>query len=320
MEKTALTDVRYLPIENQTTITEFMLLGLSSDPQVQVLLFFLFLIIYVTTFIGNSVIIFVVKTEMRLHTPMFFFLSHLAFVDICYSSVTVPKMLETLVAKRKSISLAGCITQILSFMYFGCADIFLLSAMAYDRYVAICDPLRYSILMTKPMCWKLVGGAWVTGFIDVMLNGLPLIDLKFCRHNLLSHYTCELSALLRLSCTETSINYRLIIASCFLFGFTSFIPTFISYFYIISSILKIQSTKGRSKAFSTCSSHLIVVCLFYLSVFSTYLQPYSKSFTDLNKVSSIQYLVLSPLLNPIIYSLKNQDLKSLLLKKFGKQC
>lgn len=300
-------------------LTEFILLGLSSDPQMQVFLFFMFFIIYATTLFGNSVIIFVVKTETTLHSPMFFFLGHLALVDICYSSVTVPKMLETLAAKQKSISLAGCIAQILFFIHFVCADIFLLSAMAYDRYVAICDPLHYSIVMTKTMCWKLVGGAWIIGLFDTMLNGLPLIGLKFCGHNRLRHYTCELSALLSLSCSETSINYKMILASCFLFGFTSFSLTLVSYVYIISTILKIQSTKGRGKAFSTCSSHLIVVCIFYLSVFTRYFQPHSISFTDLDKVSSVQYLILNPLLNPIIYSLKNKELKIILWEWFRKQ-
>uniref|UniRef100_A0A6J0VET5 Olfactory receptor n=1 Tax=Pogona vitticeps TaxID=103695 RepID=A0A6J0VET5_9SAUR len=303
-------------MENQTIAIEFILLGLSSDPQVQMFLFFLFLIIYATTFIGNSVIIFVVKTETSLHTPMFFFLSHLALADISYSSVTVPKMLENFVANKKSISLVGCITQIFFFIQFVVVEMFLLSAMAYDRYVAICDPLHYSIIMTKPMCWKLVGGIWVLGFLDVMLNGLPLIGLNFCGHNLIRHYTCELPAVLSLSCSETSLNYKLLLASCFLFGFTSFFLILISYIYIISAVLKIQSTKSRSKTFSTCSSHLIVVCIFYLSAFSVYLQPHSKSFTDIDKVSSIQYLILGPLLNPIIYSLKSKELKILLLKKF----
>nr|XP_020671354.1 olfactory receptor 1009-like [Pogona vitticeps] len=305
-------------MENQTMITEFMLLGLSSDPQVQILLFLVLLIMYATTFIGNSMIIFVVKIEARLQNPMFFFLSHLALVDICYSSVIVPKMLETLVGKKKSISLVGCITQIFFFNHFACVDIFLLSAMAYDRYVAICDPLHYSIVMTKMMCWQLVGGAWFMGFVNTMLNGLPLIRLNFCGYSLLNHYTCECSAVLSLSCSDTSLNYKLLLASCFLFGFSSFFLTLVSYVYIISSILKIQSRKGRSKAFSTCSAHLIVVCMFYLSAFSRYLRPHSKSFTDLEKVSSVQYLVVSPLLNPIIYSLKNKELKTLLWKMFRK--
>uniref|UniRef100_A0ABM5GM08 Olfactory receptor n=1 Tax=Pogona vitticeps TaxID=103695 RepID=A0ABM5GM08_9SAUR len=310
-------DVHSNNTENHTKLTEFILLGLSSDSEVQLLLFFVFLIIYATTLIGNSVIIFIIRTEMSLQTPMFFFLSHLAIVDISYSSVTVPKLLETLISMKKSISLVGCMTQIFFFVYFACIDVFLLSAMAYDRYVAICDPLHYSIVMTKPVCWKLVGGAWVIAFLDATLNTMPFIGLKFCENNLISHFTCELSAVLSLSCSDTSINYKLILASCFLFGFTSFFLTMVSYIYIISSILKIQSTKGRIKAFSTCSSHLIVACLFYLSAFSRYLQPHSKSFTDLDKVSSIQYLILTPMLNPIIYSLKNRELKVILWKRFG---
>uniref|UniRef100_A0A6J0VGN6 Olfactory receptor n=1 Tax=Pogona vitticeps TaxID=103695 RepID=A0A6J0VGN6_9SAUR len=306
-------------MENQTIGMEFILLVLSSDPQVQVLLFSVFLIIYATTLIGNSVIIFVVKTELSLHTPMFFFLGHLALVDICYSSVTVPKMLETLIAKKKSISLVGCMAQIFFFNHFGCADVFLLSAMAYDRYVAICDPLHYSIVMKKTTCWQMVGGAWVFGFFDATINGLPLIGLNFCGQHLINHYTCDLPAVLSLSCSDTSINYKVLLLCCFLFGFTSFFLILVSYVYIISTILKIQSTKGRSKAFSTCSSHLIVVCIFYLSAFSRYLQPHSESFTDLDKVSSIQYLILSPLLNPIIYSLKNNELNTILWKTFRKQ-
>ncbi|XP_078234352.1 olfactory receptor 1E16-like [Pogona vitticeps] len=311
-------DVHCNNTENHTNLTEFILLGLSSDSEVQILLFFLFLIIYATTVIGNSVIIFIIKTEMSLQTPMFFFLSHLAIVDISYSSVTVPKLLETLISMKKSISLVGCMTQIFFFIYFACADIFLLLTMAYDRYVAICDPLHYSIIMTKPVCWKLVAGSWVIAFLDAALNTMPFIGLKFCGNNLISHYTCEFSAVLSLSCSDTSINFKFLLVSCFLFGFTSFFLTLVSYIYIISSILKIQSTKDRIKAFSTCSSHLIVVCLFYLSAFSRYLQPHSKSFTDLDKVSSIQYLILTPMLNPIIYSLKNRELKIILWKRFGK--
>ncbi|XP_078234210.1 olfactory receptor 5A1-like [Pogona vitticeps] len=304
-------------MENRTTLTEFIFLGLSNNPQLQILLILIFLTIYATTIFGNSLIIFVVKTELTLHTPMFFFLSHLALIDICYSSTIVPKMLETFVAKKKSISLMGCITQIFFFSHLSCTDIFLLSAMAYDRYVAICDPLHYPVIITKTVCWQLVGGSWLMGFLEAMLNGLPLVGLNFCGHNVIIHYTCELPAVLSLSCSDTSINYKLILASCFLFGFTSFFLILVSYIYIISSILKIQSTKGRIKAFSTCSSHLIVVCLFYLSAFSRYLQPHSKSFTDLDKVSSIQYLILTPMLNPIIYSLKNRELKVILWKRFG---
>ncbi|XP_062993357.1 olfactory receptor 5A1-like [Elgaria multicarinata webbii] len=305
-------------MKNQTMITDFILLGLSSDPQIQMILFVLFLIIYATTLLGNSAIILVIRAEPVLHTPMSFFLSHLALVDIFYSTVTVPKMLENFTKRQTRISYLGCISQIFFFIHFACTEFFLLSAMAYDRYAAICDPLHYSTTMKKQMCRQLVGGAWISGFLDALINTLPLLDLTFCGRNTISHYTCELPAVLSLSCGETFTNQKLIFASIFFFGLTPFIMTLVSYIYIISTILKIPSLKGRSKAFSTCSSHLIVVCLLYLSAFFRYMKPSSKSLTDLDRVISIQYLILTPVLNPIIYSLRNKEIKTLLWKGFKK--
>ncbi|XP_042332139.1 olfactory receptor 5V1-like [Sceloporus undulatus] len=274
-------------MENQTIITEFLLLELSSDPQVKWLLFFGFISIYTGTLLANSMIILVIRNEPRLHTPMFFFLRHLAMVDICYSSVTVPKMLENFVGKQKSISVEGCYAQIFFFIHFSGVEVYLLSTMAYDRYVAICDPLHYSTIMKKQMCRQLVGAAWAMGLFDAVVNTVPLIHLTFCGLNRISHYTCELPAVLSMSCSNTFINYILIVVSGFVFGCTSFLLTLVSYVYIISTILKIHSAKGRSKAFSTCSSHLIVVCLFYLSVFFRYLKPSSNSLTDLDRVISV---------------------------------
>nr|XP_060639234.1 olfactory receptor 5V1-like [Anolis sagrei ordinatus] len=305
-------------MENQTVITEFILLGLSNDPQVQLLFFFVFLIIYTATLLGNSMIMLIIRTEPSFHTPMFFFLKNLALVDICYSSVTVPKMLENFVGRSKSMPVVGCTVQIFFFIYFACTEVSLLAAMSYDRYVAICDPLHYSTIMNKQMCRQLMAGTFIMGFLDAMVNTAPLMNLTFCGHNRINHYTCDLPAILNLSCSETFINYIVIIVSGFFFGVIPCLLTLLSYVRIISTILKIHSTKGRSKAFSTCSSHLIVVCLFYFSTFFRHMKLSSLSPSDLDRVISIQYLILTPLLNPIIYCLKNNEIKAIIWRRLGK--
>ncbi|XP_044305940.1 olfactory receptor 8S1-like [Varanus komodoensis] len=305
-------------MKNQTVVTEFILLGLSEDPQVQIFLFFVFLIIYATTLLGNSVIILIIRAEPGLHTPMFFFLSQLAFVDICFSSITVPKLLANFIQQKKTISPVGCITQIFFFFLFGCTENVLLSVMAYDRYIAICNPLHYSINMRKQVFTQLVAGAWAISFLDALINTVPLKDLTFCRHNIIRHYTCELPSVLRLSCSEPFTNYMIILISGSFFGFAPLLLILVSYTYIIGTILNIRSAEGRSKAFSTCSSHLIVVCLLYFSGLFEYLKSGSKSFTELDSIFSIQYLILTPMLNPIIYSLKNQEIKAIIWKRFNK--
>ncbi|XP_015672537.1 olfactory receptor 5V1-like [Protobothrops mucrosquamatus] len=307
-------------MENQNVTTEFILLGLSSNPEIQILLFFVFLIIYTITVLGNVLIILIIRTDHHLHTPMFYFLSHLAFVDISYSTVTVPKIMANCIANQKSISLVGCIVQIFSIINFACVDFSLLSVMAYDRYAAICNPLHYSTIMRKQICRQLVGGSWIMGFLDALINTYPLKHLRFCWMPSINHYTCELPVILSLSCSHTFNNYILLIATSIIFGFIPLFLIILSYIYIISSILHIHSAKGRSKAFSTCSSHLIVVCMFLFSVVFRYLKPNFKSPTDLEKVISIQYTILTPMLNPIIYSLKNKEIKVVIrnsLKNIG---
>ncbi|XP_025033225.1 olfactory receptor 8S1-like, partial [Python bivittatus] len=305
-------------LENQSVITEFILLGLSNDPQIEDFLLFLFMIIFLVTILGNMAIILVIKSELHFQTPMFFLLSRLAFVDICYSSVTVPKLLANFVTKQKTISWEGCIAQIFFTFQIACTEVFILSAMGYDRYVAICDPLHYSRYLTKEICSKMVGGAWLLGFFHGMVNALPLLNLCFCSNNIIRHYACELPSLLALSCASTFTNYIALSISALVFGVSSFLITLVSYIYIILTILKIKAAKGRQKAFSTCSSHLIVVGLFYISAFVRYMKPNSESLMDLDKVISIQYSILTPMLNPIIYSLKNKEIRSVLLKRFGK--
>ncbi|XP_061447951.1 olfactory receptor 8S1-like [Rhineura floridana] len=305
-------------MQNQTVITEFILLGLSRDPHLQVFFFLLFLMIFLVTLLGNSAIMLVTRTESSLQNPMFFFLSHLAFVDICYSSITVPKMLENSIGNQKTISWEGCIAQIVLVYQVACAEIFILAAMAYDRYIAICDPLHYTTIMKKEICRNLVSGAWAMGFLYSLVNALPLLNLHFCKNNIIDNYSCELPSVLALSCTQTLTNYIVLLISALVFGFSSFLLTLISYIHIISTILKMRSAEGRRKAFSTCSSHLIVVGLFYIASFLRYMKPSSVSLIYLDKVTSIQYSILTPMLNPIIYSLKNKDIQNALAKKFGK--
>ncbi|XP_015746438.2 olfactory receptor 1009-like [Python bivittatus] len=305
-------------LENQTVITEFILVGLSNDPHVEDFLLLSFMIIFLVTILGNITVILVIKSDVHLQTPMFFLLNHLAFVDICYSSVTVPKMLANFATKQKTISWEGCIAQIFFTFQTAGTEVLILSAMGYDRYVAICDPLHYSRYLTKEICSKMVGGAWLLGFFNAMMNTLPLLNLHFCSNNILRHYACELPSILALSCASTFTNYITLSISVLVFGVSSSLITLVSYIYIILTILKIKSAEGRQKAFSTCSSHLIVVGLFYITAFARYVKPSSESLMDLDKVISIQYSILTPMLNPIIYSLKNKEIRSVLLKRFGK--
>ncbi|XP_024078628.2 olfactory receptor 5V1-like [Terrapene carolina triunguis] len=305
-------------MENQTTVTEFILLGLSSDPQMQIFLFSVFLVIYLITLGGNIVIMVVIRADSHLHTPMYFFLFHLSFVDICYSSVTVPNMLMNFLAAHKTISVNGCITQMFFILLSAGAEVFILSAMAYDRYAAICDPLGYMEIMSKGICVQLVSGAWTIGFFHALLNTIFTSKLHFCGPNQISHFSCELPPLLQRSCTDTFTNQVVLLTSVLIFGSSSFLLTLISYIYIISTILRIRSVEGRRKAFSTCSSHLIVVGLWYLTAFFQYTKPSSVSSVVLDEIFSIQYSVLTPMLNPIIYSLKNKEVKTALRKMLGK--
>ncbi|XP_050775803.1 olfactory receptor 5A1-like [Gopherus flavomarginatus] len=302
---------------NQTEVTEFIILGLSNDPQMQIFLFLVFLVVYLITLLANMVIMLVIRADPHLHTPMYFFLSHLSFVDICYSSAIVPKMLVHFLAEHKTISVNSCITQIFFIFLLAVTEGYILSAMAYDRYAAICDPLHYMDTMSKGICFQLVSGAWAIGFIDALLNTVFALKLHFCGPNQINHFSCELPSVLRLSCTETLTNQVMLFTSVVILGSSSFLFTLISYIHIISTILRIRSAKGRRKAFSTCSSHLIVVGLLYLTAFFQYTKPNSVSSMVLDEMFSIQYSILTPMLNPIIYSLKNKDVKTAIGKMLG---
>ncbi|XP_030400089.1 olfactory receptor 1009-like [Gopherus evgoodei] len=249
----------------------------------------------------------VIRADSHLHTPMYFFLFHLSFVDICYSSVSVPKMLF------KTISVNDCIAQMFFIFLSAGAEIFILSAMAYDRYAAICDPLHYVQTMSKGICVQLVSGAWTMGFFYALLNTIFALMLPFCGPIQISHFNCELPPLLQLACTDTLTNQVVLLTSAVVFGSSSFLLI-----YIISTILRIRSAEGRHKAFSTCSSHLIVVGLLYFTAFFQYTKPSSVSSVVLDEMFSIQYSILNPMLNPIIYSLKNKEVKTALRNILGK--
>ncbi|XP_030395460.1 olfactory receptor 8S1-like [Gopherus evgoodei] len=305
-------------MENQTNVAKFILLGISSDPQLQVFLFLVFLVIYVITLLGNMLIMLVIEIDLHLQSPMHFFLSHLSFVDICYSSTIVPKMLENFLAEKKTISANGCITQMFFIILSSGAEIFTLAAMAYDRYAAICDPLHYMETMKKRLCQQLVIGAWTIGFIDALVNTIPLLKLHFCGPSEISHFTCELPSLLVLSCTDTFSNEVVLLSSIAIFGSSSFLLTLVSYIHIIATILRIHSMEGRRKAFSTCSSHLLIVILYFGTGSFRYVRPSSVSSEGLDILVSIQYSILTPMLNPIIYSLKNKEVKRAMVNMLKK--
>ncbi|XP_034278729.1 olfactory receptor 5V1-like [Pantherophis guttatus] len=296
-------------MENQTDSPDFIFLGLSNDPQLQIFYFLIFSIIFLVTLSGNITIILIIRIDTSLSTPMYYFLSHLSFVDICYSSNTVPKMLISFLMKEKTISFTHCMIQMFCTLLLGATEIFLLSAMAYDRYTAVCDPLHYIMIMNKAICSHLVWGVWLMGLLTALINTVPTLNLHFCGLHRINHFSCELPAILKASCSETFLNNTILLTSVLICGLGSFITTSISYICIISTIMKIHSKEGRSKAFSTCSSHLIVVGLLYMTGLFQYMKNSSVSSITLDEIFSIQYNILTPMLNPIIYSLKNKEVK-----------
>ncbi|XP_075409119.1 olfactory receptor 8S1-like [Tenrec ecaudatus] len=305
-----------MTLGNHSTITEFILLGLSTDRPTRALLFVLFLGIYFVTIMGNLMMLVLIRVDSHLHSPMYFFLSHLSFIDLCLSSVTVPKMLYNLLSQRKSVSVEGCLAQVfLVFVTVGTEGC-LLSVMAYDRYTAICHPLLYGQIMSKQLCGGLVWTSWGVGSLDALINTLLAANLDFCEVHVMSHFTCELRSLFPLSCSEVTTNLTVVICSAILHGLGTIILIVFSYAHIIFTILSIRSTTGRSKAFSTCSSHLIVLCFFYGTSLIRYLMPSSGSSLEL--IFSVQYTVITPLINPLVYSLKNKEVKTALKRVLQK--
>ncbi|XP_029435653.1 olfactory receptor 5V1-like [Rhinatrema bivittatum] len=301
-------------MENHTDVTEFLILGFSEFPELQFPLFVLFSVLYLIAVLGNLLIICIICADRHLHIPMYFFLANLSVLDISSLTVTVPKLLTILLTGNKTISFSECIIQMYWFLTGLGIEFLLLTAMAYDRYVAICNPLRYTIVMNRKVCVLLAVISWLTGFLEVIPHAIVTSQLSFCESKTINHIFCDLTALIKLSCTETSVIEMMTFAEGVFTAFTPFLLTLTSYVFIISTILKIRSKEGKSKAFSTCSSHLTVIILLYGSIIGVYNQPRSVDSTHENKLITVIYIIIIPLLNPLIYSLRSKELKAALRK------
>ncbi|KAB0387427.1 hypothetical protein FD755_002383 [Muntiacus reevesi] len=302
---------------NDTQISEFLLLGFSEKPELQPLIFGLFLFMYLITVFGNLLIFLAVSSDPQLHTPMYFFLSNLSFVDICFTSVTIPKILWNIQRQSKGISYAGCISQMHFFLLFAGLDNFLLTVMAYDRYLAICHPLHYTVKMNPQLCGLLVLVSWAMSALNSLLQSLMMLRLSFCTGLEIPHFFCELNQVVRCACSDTFLNDIVIYFAAAILGGGAFTGIIYSYSKIISCIRRISSTQGKYKAFSTCASHLSVVALFYCTVLSVYLSPASTHSSQSNITASVMYTVVTPMLNPFIYSLRNKDIKRALRRFIG---
>ncbi|XP_027387764.1 olfactory receptor 8B3-like [Bos indicus x Bos taurus] len=303
---------------NDSLVTEFILAGLTDHPELQQPLFHLFLVIYVVTMVGNLGLIILIGLNSHLHTPMYYFLFNLSFIDLCYSSVFTPKMLMNFVFRENTISYVGCMTQLFFFLFFVISECYMLTSMAYDRYVAICNPLLYKVSMSHHVCLVLSLAAYVMGFAGASAHTGCMLRLTFCNVNVINHYLCDILPLLQLSCTSTYVNEVVVLI---VVGINITVPSFtilISYIFILSSVLHIKSSQGRSKAFSTCSSHVIALFLFFGSAAFMYLKYSSPESMDLGKISSVFYTNVVPMLNPLIYSLRNKDIKVTLRKSLFK--
>ncbi|XP_054988169.1 olfactory receptor 8D1-like [Sorex araneus] len=303
---------------NHSTVTEFVLEGLTHRPELQLPLFFLFLGIYGVTVVGNLGMILLIAFNSKLHSPMYFFLGNLSFLDLFYSSVVTPKLLGTFIWEKNFISYPACMTQLFFFCLFAIGEFFMLTAMAYDRYVAICNPLRYSVTMSPKVCNMLVIGVYTMGTWGSLTHTIAMTKVSFCGDNVIHHYFCDILPLLKLSCSSTHVNELLVI---YVGGFnvlTSTLTIIISYVFIIANILRISSAESRSKAFGTCGSHLTAVGVLYGSIIFMYFKPPSSNMAQ-EQVASVFYTTVIPMLNPLIYSLRNKDVKNVLRNTFRKR-
>ncbi|XP_053944538.1 olfactory receptor 12-like [Cuculus canorus] len=303
-------------MENHTKITEFMLVGFKSHPGSQLLLSFLFSIMYVVTVVGNGCMILIIRTDSNLHTPMYFFLQNLSILDICYSSVITPKAALTFSLGRGLISYNGCASQMFFFSLFGTTEAFFLAVMAYDRFCAICSPLLYTIIMNKRLCIFMVMGSYLSGCINCTIQTGFTFSLSFCGHQEINHFFCDVPAVMHASCSNVFVNEIVMLALCGSIIVGTALVVFISYGYIILIIIQMPSAESRRKAFSTCSSHMLAVSLFFGSAFFMYAQPGVTSSPDKNNTISVLYTIVIPMLNPFIYALRNQEVKGSLKKQF----
>ncbi|XP_015978353.1 olfactory receptor 5G3-like [Rousettus aegyptiacus] len=305
--------------KNQTKVTEFLFLGLTDHLHQQIVLFVMLLFVYLVTLGGNLGMITLIWIDPRLHTPMYFFLSHLSFVDTCSSSSIAPRMLCDIFAEKRSISFLGCAAQLWFSGLFVATGCFLLASMAYDRYMAICKPLLYMLIMSQRVCVQLVVGPYVMALVSTMTHTVLTFGLPFCGSNIINHFFCDISPLLSLACADTWINELVLFILAGAIVVISGLIIVISYVCILVAILKIQSAEGRWKAFSTCSSHLAAVSVLYGTLFFIYVLPDSGSSIDTNKVISLFYTVVIPMVNPLIYSVRNKEVKNAFRSKFGRQ-
>ncbi|XP_004437023.1 PREDICTED: olfactory receptor 4B1-like [Ceratotherium simum simum] len=299
---------------SRNNVTELIIAGLFQDPEVQRVCFVVFLPVYLATVVGNGVIVLTVSISKSLNSPMYFFLSYLSLVEISYSSTVVPKFITDLLTKIKTISLEGCVAQIFFFHFFGVSETFLLTVMAYDRYVAICKPLHYTTVMSRPVCHLLVAGSWLGGFFHSMVQIIVTVQLPFCGPNVIDHHFCDLHPLFKIACTDTSVEGVFVLVNSGLFAIVSFLLLVSSYIIILVN-LRNHSAEGRRKALSTCASHIMVVLLFFGPAIFLYMRP-SSTFTE-DKLVAVFYTVITPMLNPIIYTLRNAEVKIAMKRLLG---
>ncbi|KAM4690435.1 olfactory receptor 5AR1-like [Rhinophrynus dorsalis] len=296
--------------QNLTDFSKFYLVGFSDIPRWNPLFFMVFIFSYLVTLLGNGAIILLILLDSSLHNPMYFFLCNLSFLDICCTSVTAPEAIDMLSSKNYRIPFSNCISQVYFYLVFTNAEFFLLPVMAYDRYVAICKPLHYHVLMSKRVCVSLAVGSWTFGFLDTLSYTLLSSRLVYCKSHVVNHFFCDLTVLMKLSCSDTSTIELITFIEGVLFGLTPLFLTLTSYLHIIISILKIHTVEGRSKAFSTCSSHLTVITLFYGTIIFMYMRPTSEYSPAQDKLFAVYYTTAIPMINPFIYSLRNRDVKN----------
>ncbi|XP_073506945.1 putative olfactory receptor 2B8 [Phyllobates terribilis] len=292
---------------NYTTVENFILLGLASRLNIQIMLFAIFLPCYSISLVGNVAIIVISRISPRLHTPMYFFLSHLSFLDIWHTSIIVPVMLKHFLSVIKSISFNGCVAQMFIHLSLGGTECYLLLTMAYDRYVAICTPLHYTSIMHTALCIKMATSSWAGGIINSIVHTVFALQLPYCGPNVINHFFCEVPSVLELACADISLNKTVIFFFAMLVVMGPFFLILITYGYIISNILKIRTSVGRRKAFSTCASHITVVSLFYGTIIFMYMRPGSTHVANQDKMATLFYSVIAPMLNPLIYTLRNKD-------------
>ncbi|XP_070932180.1 olfactory receptor 5AR1 [Macaca nemestrina] len=304
--------------ENHSMVTEFIFMGITQDPQMQIIFFVVFLIVYLVNVVGNVGMIILIITDTQLHTPMYFFLCNLSFVDLGYSSAIAPRMLADFLTKHKVISFSSCATQFAFFVGSVDAECYVLAAMAYDRFVAVCQPLHYSTLMSKQVCLALMLGSYLAGLVSLVSHTTLTFSLSYCGSNIINHFFCEIPPLLALSCSDTYISEILLFSLCGFIEFSTILIIFISYTFILVAIIRMRSAEGRLKAFSTCGSHLTGVTLFYGTVVFMYPRPTSSYSLDREKWASVFYTIIIPMLNPWIYSLRNKDVKAAFKKRIRK--